>query len=214
MSNRVINSRNHFFFNNLLYMNINATANTIRYTVNDLYKLTEPCIYAIKSDESKKVYVGYSKNLLTSLGRILGDVESYGSLKDDLSTATIEVLCTDALILKDVKLTRFNVSLYAEQYINSGYTFYKPTNLVKYKLDVKIYANNYAAYYVVDLVNSRNEKILVGVFDKKSQCDSFLALYYPDNIVRHFYTANNPLTKKWRDLYDNQDVPTELVRVE
>lgn len=186
---------------------------TIRYGINDLYKLTEPCIYAIRNDGSKLVYVGYSKNLLASLGRILGDVESYGSLKNDIPTAYVQVLCTDASVLDSVKLTRLNVSLYAQQYKDAGYSFYKPTNLVKYKVDVKIYANQCQAFYVVDLVNSRNEKILVGVFTKAEEYKSFVSKYYPDDTVTHFYSANNPLTKQWRELYDNQDVPTELVRV-
>lgn len=194
--------------------NIENSLDTARYNFNDLQKLSVACIYAIKCDDSRFVYVGYSKNLLNSLGRIMGDIESYGSLKFDVAKAHVDILSTDPAILDSVKLTRLKVSLYAQQYKDSGYQFYKPTNLVKYRVDVKIYASNCKAWYVIDLINSRNEKILVGVFDKKDACDAFLNKYYPDGIVSHFYAANNKDTIEWRNKYDDhQTVPMELVRV-
>lgn len=195
-------------------MNTIKLPDSITHSFNDLYKLSVACIYAIKCDATKKVYVGYSKNLLTSLGRIMDDVVSYGTLKNDIDRASIEILCTDASILNSTKITRLNVSLYAQQYKDAGYSFYKPTNLVNYRVDVKIYASNYKAWYVVDLINSRNEKILVGVFDREKECKAFLNQYYPDGKVTHFYSANNKYTIEWRDKYDDQTVLTELVRVE
>jgi hypothetical protein len=195
-------------------MNNDVALDTVRYGFNDLYKLAIACIYAIECPSSGHVFVSYSKNLMATLGRIIGDIESYGRLRHDIADASVVILCTDASVLDDTKLSRLKVSLYAEQYKSKGYQFYKPTNLVKYKVDVKIFAGPAKAWYVVDLVNSRNEKILVGVFDRKIMCDDFLDKYYPNGVVTNFYCSNNELTVKWKQLYEVQSERTKLVKVE
>jgi hypothetical protein len=183
---------------------------TLETPLSHLYKLSIPCIYAIRCDESMSVYVSHTTNLLVAVGRIFEriDTQEYRGLKHDLQhhTVHIDVLSTEYSVLEDSSIKKMHTSNYASQYKQRGYAFYKPTNLVQYKIDRGIKLWQLKSFFVVDLVNSRNDRILVGAFKSKREMDRFCNLYYPNDTVNGFYYANNELTNKLRQLYNNENI--------
>lgn len=181
--------------------------------IDNVLNLGIACVFALYCDSPKKVYVSHTSNLLVALGRITSDWDSpsYGGMKYDASNnnLVLKILTTNPEIVDEKRMAKLHTSLYAEEYIKNGYTLYKPTNLVKYNIRKSIKVWRLKAFYVVDLVNSRNDKILVGVFNTKRDMDKFLKEYYPNDIITGFYYANNHWTNTLRNLYTNDPVESE-----
>lgn len=179
--------------------------NTTDLKLETFMDLSISCIYAFRCDRSMKVYVSHTSNLLIAIGRISSaiDTSEYAALKHDMPDVVIDILCTDASILEDNRLKKLHTSNYANEYKQKGYALYRPTNLVQYKIDRGIKVWKLKAFYVVDLINSRNDRILVGAFKSKREMDSFCKQYYPNDTITGFYYANNHWTNEWRSLYSN-----------
>jgi len=172
-------------------------------TLDTLLPLNIECLYAIRNDDSMKVHVSYSANLLVSLGRIMSDISNneYKLLKEDIETSTIDILTTDSVILSDVKMKRLHTTLYTEQYKSKGYKLYKPSRSVKYTLRVCIKSHRHVGYFVVELVNARNDILVVGVFENKINLDTFINKYYPNEVVTGFYYDTGILTKEFSNKF-------------
>jgi hypothetical protein len=177
--------------------------------MSDALKLGVACIYAVRCDVTRMVYVSYTTNLLVAIGRL---VERMGTaelsrMKYDAENheVVIDVLCTDIDILQNKKMTKLYTSNYANEYKDRGYSLYKPTNLVQYKLEKSIQiVNRLVALYMVNIVNSRNDKILVGAFRTKREMEEFCSLYYPNDSIKGFYCANNEDTQKLLPIYHRE----------
>jgi len=192
---------------------LNDIDSALEIGITDVLKLNVACVYALYSDSTKMVHVSHTTNLLIALGRLLSDMDAsvYGGLKYDVMNdqVKLKILTTQPEVVDDKRMIKLHASLYMDKFKQQGYTAYKPTNLVKYKIRKSIKVLQLKAFYVVDLVNSRNDKILVGVFRNKREMDQFLKQYYPNDNISGFYYANNQWTNQWRNLYTNDPVERE-----
>ena len=183
---------------------------TLEISANDILKLSMPCIYALRCDDSRYVYVSYSSCLMSSVARILERIETpeFTALKYDIDNnkVVIDILCTSSAVLNDKSVTKLHTSNYAEEYKNNGYKFYRPTNLVKYRVNKMATTWKLKSFFVVELINSRHDRILVGVFKSKREMDKFCNRYYPNDTITGFYYANNEWTNEYRSLYTNDDI--------
>lgn len=190
------------YFNNFIYMNNLQSSHIIKnkdiLSLDTLLLLNLGGLFAIRNDDSMKVHVSYSTNILVSLGRILSDSskDEFKLLKEDIETSKIDILTTDSHILSDVKMKKLYTTLYTEQYKSNGYTLYKPSRSVQYTLRTCIKSYRHTAYLVVELVNARNDILIVGVFPNKRECNAFIDKYYPGEVVTGFFYDSSDLTKE------------------
>jgi hypothetical protein len=186
-------------------MNTNQYTHIIKKTdflmLDTLLPLTLGCLFAIRNDKDMKVYVSYGKNLLTSLNRIVSNLDTaeFSMFKANLETTQIDILSTDSDILSSVSLMRLHCGNYEEQYKRQGYSLYKPSLLVKYKLRVAIRTTRSdTAFFCVELVNSRDEVTLMGAFSTKAKCNNFIDTYYPQNLVLGLYYDDGKDTQVYK----------------
>lgn len=169
-------------------------------SLDTLSLLNIECLYALRNDGSMKVHVSYSTNLLVSLGRIMSKLlinpndREFGLMTSDIETSVIDILTTDINIISDKKMKKLYTTLYTEQYKDKGYSLYKPSKNVKYDLRVCVKSYRRTAYYVVELVNARNDILVMGVFPNKVTLNGFIETYYPDNKVTGFHYDTSELT--------------------
>lgn len=179
---------------NIIKSEDNVIENKSILTLDKLQTLNLACVFAIRNDANMKVHVSHSTNLLTSISRIMSNNynKEFGTLNEDIETCTIDILTSDVKILDDVKKRKLVTSNYAEHYKSLGYSLYKPTNAVKYKVDICVRVFKNTSYYVVELVNTRKDKFVVGVFDNKKDTYNFTDMYYPNGVVSGlFYNTNS-----------------------
>jgi hypothetical protein len=85
--------------------------------------------------------------------------------------------------------------------IPSDFTWYEvPPVLVKYSVKVNItrFSDSKAPRWVVELFTARKDtSIVVGVFDKKADCLSFVEEYYQNSKPIQLVYARNELTRQY-----------------
>lgn len=161
-----------------------------------MYKIPRGGIYGLVNTRSKMVYISYSKDIVTSLARLVRDIHSknciYKQLEKDATKLEFirleNINISDTLIDIQVKLDYF-----INQYKKDGYSLYNN----KYKLQqfkVKIEVSDDLKLIYVKLVSSGNKKIICGVFDKMYDAEEFATIFETMDIVRPTYATNN-LTK-------------------
>ena len=153
------------------------------------------CIYALICDETKRVLVGYSKNLLTSISRLNQDLETpkYMQLKNDIDKVYIKVL---EVGVQD-KDRKIKVNNYVNNYLSLGYTLYCSSNLVKYTVHTEIMTISKNIFLVAFLKDKRCNKIIVGIFKTKNELNKFINTYYPNNVCTGIYYSNNIYTNNY-----------------
>lgn len=159
----------------------------------NLNNLSNSGLFALINDFDRKVYVGYSRNILDALKRIVSDLndnlKTHKNIKEDFTKLRLVVLEK----MTDVRLMKILYNNYIEHYRNIGYTSYR--NVIPIKLRVRIEITlDYKI--LVHLVCNNKTKIVVGVFDKMKEADSFVADFYTDRKIKLVY-ANNALTRNY-----------------
>lgn len=171
--------------------------------MNDLFKVLyntpRSVVYALVHEGNKKVYISYSKNVVTSLARLLEDVKDkksiYKHLIDDAPKLEFKVLdyinTTDDSLDISLKLD-YNIELYKQL----GYTLYNDKYKLK-KLKVSIEVDESINRIFVRLKSQdRHKSIVVGVFDKMWDAQEFACCFDSMSIVVPVY-ATNELSVKY-----------------
>jgi len=165
-------------------------------SLNAYLSLPRECIYALVCHESKRFLVGHTDHLMGALYRISKDLETpkYMQLKNDIEKIEIVVHKVGVQNNKDKKnLCR----IYTDGYLTLGYSQYSPSNLVRYSVHTDTIAYKMHTYLVVYLRDRRCNKVIVGLFRKKSEMDKFINDYYPDMSCKGIYYADNMYTSSY-----------------
>lgn len=154
-------------------------------------------VYCLVNEAKGIIEVVGSVNMLDSLNRILKSLETgeFGSLSlDEMSGVKLTVL--ETCPVAEIKIKEHT---WRELYKLKGYSFYKDYKVTRYKVRQKLVTLGAGgAYFVVVLENTtKKDRILVGVFDKKEECDTFLSQYYMDGVVLNIVVHENNLYKSW-----------------
>lgn len=162
-----------------------------------LINMPEQAVFGFFNDEDKIAYIGYSKNSLLALSRILNNLKYSNNLMakhySKLKFAVIEN-CRDSNRLKVRR------DFWMEQWRQMGYRFYNDRKSISYKLRIEAIpaldkgpGSDLLAY--VKLVSRGRREVIVGVFDNMADAEAFANEKYPriDDIIY----ANNNLTLEY-----------------
>lgn len=144
-------------------------------------------IWGLVNEADRKIYLSYSNNILSSISRNISDLKSRchscRDLNNDLSKLSI------IIVERNTPSSQLKLSLsnWMDNYRNNNYGLYREFIPVSYKLR-KVVSKDYLVHVL--LVNSRNDKIVVGIFDKMDLADQFINTHYKDNITKVIYSDN------------------------
>lgn len=163
----------------------------------ELNKLPKQCIYGLINNTDKRIFLGYSTNIVTALGRLIN--YSNNLFKDDLDK--LELIVIEPI--KNSNDLRLKLKYWFKEYSNKGFLFYKkPINLPSYKLRIDLMADfrnvkegNYLCY--VKLISRRYRELTVGVFNTYGEAELFCKKYYINGQVNNIIYSNNKLSKEY-----------------
>jgi hypothetical protein len=161
-------------------------------TLNDL---STPGIWAIVNERDRLVYLSQSNNVLASMSRNIDMIHnkshSCRKLLRDKSLLSFVVLEEVSSTETDRKL---RLNYWINHYRNKGYTLYRKHNGEATYTPKLFVTKDYKVH--VTLVNKRNDKLVVGVFDKMNDATQFITTYY-SNIFYTITYSDNILTKEY-----------------
>jgi hypothetical protein len=163
-----------------------------------MYKHYGSGIYCLINESKKRVYISYSKDIITSLSRIVRDIRSKNVIYKQLIK---DVRGLEFLLLEDINIYDSEIDVctkldyFITLYKQLGYELYNDKyKLQKFKVSLEVDLNDNLVY--VKLVNKRYKKIVVGVFDKMYDAEEFATLFETMDIIKPIYSINN-LTKSY-----------------
>jgi len=139
----------------------------------DLKTWMQSGIFSIRYVETGKVYLCGSLCMLEALVRLIKNIEI-----DKIEVSILET-----------PYSRIRL----QHYIETTPNCLNKRASVKYKVDMELYGKK---VHVV-LKSRNNTKIVVGIFRKMHEANSFVQQHYKDG-VKHIVYANNLLTRAWR----------------
>lgn len=164
--------------------------------LKQLYKLPKACIYVIKNDKKKCIYISYSKNFITSLSRNIKEMQegihtckflNGGLGKWELTI--IETLTYHHTILE----ISCSINSIIETYKALGYEIKTHKNVMKVRFRVDI-GEDYRVY--CKLITKGYNEYIVGVFLNMKDAEDLITQYRNMKVITPIY-ANNALTKEY-----------------
>lgn len=165
--------------------------------LDNLLHLPSTCIYGFINEYDKKIYIGFSCDLLLALYRNLKDIKySNHPCKKDFKKLKLIIIET-----LDNKLnSRIRYQYWVNKYSNMGYKNYRNFKASSYKVRVDVLRDFRMTYdrrflFYVKLRTRHGKEFIVGVFDKVEDAELFVTLNYTsiDDIIY----AGNKLTKEY-----------------
>jgi len=167
-------------------------------SLQELKSLPDCCIYGLINKADKKIYIGYSYDILSALSRNIKDFKySNHPAKADFDKLEFIILET----VKDRSSIRFRYAYWYESYKSMGYSFYRDYKGSKFRVKIDVgmdFRSEGGTTYLVyvKLVNSRYKEFIVGVFSGIQGAKEFVRNKYQDkNIVTSIEYASNDLTR-------------------
>lgn len=176
------------YFNNLYCMDEDNKCleliNKSNSTLETLLTVPKACIYAFVNTKDKRIQLFSTANFSQHVSRMVDEIRTsveYKSLYEDKQKVLLKVLETG---LKEDML-RHRLGEYTKQYQVKGYTLYKDMSISLYKLHKTIVYDNRKALYKLELVSpNRSKRILLGLFNKHKDLETFMDTNYPNGIIR------------------------------
>jgi hypothetical protein len=155
------------------------------------------CTFALVHEESKTVVLYDTVNFFKTLGEILNKLSTsvfdYPEFHDYKHQLTVSVISTEQNL--DTRRQMFSTEI--EKFKQEGYTVLnRKQTLLKYKIRKIITRFNKQTVVCVVKVNSRNEKLVMGVFSNMVEADSFIESLGSLEIIPDIQASNN-LTQEY-----------------
>lgn len=157
-----------------------------------MYKQSNSGIFCLINESKKRVYISYSKDIITSLARMVRDIRSKNVIYKQLIK---DVRSLEFLLLEDINIYDTDICIHTKLdyfitfYKQLGYELYNDKyKLQKLKVSLEVNLNDNLVY--VKLVNKRYKKIVVGVFDKMYDAELFATVFEIMDIVKPVYSIN------------------------
>lgn len=162
--------------------------------LQQLQELSVSGVWGFVNHTDRCIFITHSNNILTSVSRNISQIEdkthTCRRLLQDKSKLELVILDTN-LSSKD---RRIRVGDWMTYYRFNGYSLYRDSTVVSYKIRVVI-TKEYLIHVL--LVNKRNDKIVIGVFNKMELANNFIQSTYPNNKVHKVIYSENSLTKEF-----------------
>lgn len=160
-----------------------------------MYKLPRSGIYGLVNHKSRMVYISYSKDICTSISRLLRDIHSknciYKHMIKDASKLQF-VKLEDINNYETITDIRIKIDYFTEKYKQEGYSLYNKLKPQKLKVRLDVVEDRVH----VKLVSAYGFKMVVGVFEKMYEAEEFATVFDGMDIVKPVY-AINELTKNY-----------------
>lgn len=154
-------------------------------------------IYAFVNEEDRKIYVGYSKNIVTAFSRLVQNLK-YSNMQEDadkLKFVILENIVTERSL-------RLRYEYWSRKYSNEGWSLYRSYRAVSYRLRVDLFSDHSERSLIgVKIVSRGYKELTVGVFESVGESRAFINEYYKDGVDNLIY-ASNRLTKEFIDKYE------------
>lgn len=165
---------------------------------NMMYNTPRSVIYALICEENMKVYISYSKNVVTSLGRLLSDLQDkksiYKHLIEDAPKLKFKVL--DSINIDDRIDIAVKIDHQVTLYKQLGYSLYNDKyKLQKFKVAIEV-DDDLSRIFVKLKSDNRTKSVVVGVFDKMWDAEEFACCFDSMDIIKPVY-ATNEMSKKY-----------------
>lgn len=158
----------------------------------NLIRLTQPAVYALINEVDGYAYVSQSSNPMKAVSVLLEDIDNNRNPKlkaliRDKDKLKLEIIKSSY----DSSQRRLDVEKYVELLKSRGIKLYNRYKGVKYRL-----VNEIVGWKVhLFLLNRRNDRKLIGVFDSFKDMEDFIILYYSDLSSFYEVCANNKATR-------------------
>lgn len=158
----------------------------------ELYNLPERCIYAFLNKKDKKIYIGFTKNLLSALQRNLYLMKySNHPCKNDVSKIEFEIL---EYIVTDSDL-KLRYEYYSNKYSNDGWGLYRDYKAIDYKVSIDLIDTNVVGGMpsikcCVKLRRQGYSELIVGIFNSVSDAEVFVSDKYSNGVFNIIYCDN------------------------
>ncbi len=164
--------------------------------LKQLYKLPKSCIYVLRNDKKKCVYITYSKNFITSLSRNIKEMQDgthvYKPLNGKLGKWELHII--ETLKFSDTILEiSCSINSIIETYKALGYDIKTHKNVMKVRFRVDI-GQDYKVY--CKLITKGYNEYVVGVFNNMIEAEALIEQYRNMTVIRPVY-ADNDLTKSY-----------------
>lgn len=165
-------------------------------TLNDLYSMSVPGVYAVINSSNKRIYIAYAANVSIAIATLLAKAANYELPINDLCK-DIELGIVSIKLLRECKgdtnILRGYAQMFVDKYKQLGYSMYRDITFIKYSVKTSITTSNKV---IVELVKTRNSKVLVGVFNNMIEANNFITENYKEPIYFPVYSSND-LTKSF-----------------
>ncbi len=160
--------------------------------LKELLEYSKPGIWGFVNEKDKRFFISHSNNILAAVSRNISQIQdkshSCRKLIRDLPNLQFVMLVGGGC---DIKTRKIRAMELIETFVSAGYTPYTNKLIVSYKVRVVV-TKDYKIHVL--LVNKRNDKIVVGVFDNMDAASSFTQTNYPNNKVNNIIYSDNSLT--------------------
>lgn len=153
-------------------------------TLETLLAVPKSCIYAFINVKDKRIQLFSTTNFSQHVSRMVDEISTsveYKSMYEDRSKVSLRVL--ETRVQED--MLRHKLGEHTKLYQDKGYTMYKDMSISLYKLHKSIVYEDRKAVYKLELVSpNRSKRILLGMFNKHKDLETFMEAHYPNGIVR------------------------------
>jgi len=160
--------------------------------IKDLLDYSKPGVWGFINEKDKRFFISHSNNILAAVSRNISQIQdkshSCRKLIRDLPNLQFVLLVSGGC---DIKTRKIRAVELIEAFVSAGYTPYTNRLIVSYKVRIAV-TKDYKIHVL--LVNKRNDKIIVGIFDKMDDASSFIQTNYPNNKVNNIIYSDNSLT--------------------
>ena len=150
-------------------------------------------VWGLINESDNRIFISYSENILSAVSRNISHLKhashSCRNLVSDFSK--LELIVLERVSTPELKV---KAGKYKEDYKAKGWQLYNTSIPVHYSVKTTISKD---CKIQVFLVNKRNDKLVVGVFDSKQESDNFIQTHYPNNIVTSITYSQNSLSKEF-----------------
>ena len=163
--------------------------------IKNLLDYSKPGVWGFFNEKDKRFFISHSNNILAAVSRNISQIQdkshSCRKLIRDLPNLHF-ILLVGGVDNEGFKNRKLRAAEVVEAFKAKGYTPYKESTIVSYKLRTVV-TSDYKIHVL--LVNKRNDKIVVGVFDNMDLAKGFIDSVYPNNKISKIIYSENNLTK-------------------
>lgn len=170
--------------------------------IDNLIHLPKMSVYGFINLETKKIFIGYSRNTIQAICRQIKNP----LLKGDLKKVSFIIIET----IDDPINLRVRYEYWVNEYRNLGFIMYRQHNAITYKAQIGVMDDisslvNGKLQFTVKLRSRRRKELIVGVFETLEEANGFIELNYPNGVVNRVIYADNTLTTSYlqvlREIY-------------